>query len=158
MPNLVSNITNEQWLDVISCPRIDPLNPKKRTMRTPGDIDDLSPTDSEFDYDDYTDTESEAGEASGVAKGPVETPGESEAEQASSEDEVGEASGTAKGPVETLRAWEAEQAHSGGMAEEEEEEDDDYDENGDYWEDEEDEGDSDEGEDEDGDDWEDEDD
>lgn len=148
-PKLVSNITPEQWLDVISCPRIDPLNPKKRSMRTPGDADDLSPTDSEPDYDYYTDTESETGEAAGTAKGPVETPRDSEAEQASSEEEAGEASGMAKGRVESLRAWESEQAHSEALEENEDywedgedgEDEEGYedltDEEGDYWEDEE---------------------
>ncbi|KAL8825475.1 MAG: hypothetical protein Q9191_004396 [Dirinaria sp. TL-2023a] len=151
-PKLVSNITPEQWLDVISCPRIDPLNPKKRSMRTPADVDDLSPTDSESDYDYYMETESEAEEVAGAAKGPVEAP-RSGAENPSSEDEPGETPEMAKERVEALRAWEAEQAHAGALEEDEdswedeehgedEENEDDVedfpDEEGDYWEDEDD--------------------
>ena len=38
-------MTNEQWLDAISCPRIDPINPNFRAMRTGQEPDDLSSTD-----------------------------------------------------------------------------------------------------------------
>lgn len=50
MPKLVCNMTNEQWLDTISCPRIDPINPKKRHMTTHAGDEDLSSTDSEGEY------------------------------------------------------------------------------------------------------------
>ena len=40
-------MTNEQWLDAISCPRIDPINPDLRAMRTGQEIDDLSSTDAD---------------------------------------------------------------------------------------------------------------
>lgn len=39
-------MTNEQWLDAISCPRIDPINPNKSTMRATQKKDDLSSTDA----------------------------------------------------------------------------------------------------------------
>ena len=38
-------MTNEQWLDAISCPRVDPINPYKSTMRVTQKEDDLSATD-----------------------------------------------------------------------------------------------------------------
>lgn len=51
LPGLVCNMTNEQWLDTISCPRIDPINPKKRHMTTHAGDEDLSSTDSEGEYE-----------------------------------------------------------------------------------------------------------
>ena len=42
---LTCNLTNEQWLDAISCPRVDPINPYKSTMRVTQKEDDLSATD-----------------------------------------------------------------------------------------------------------------
>lgn len=51
LPELVCNMTNEQWLDSISCPRIDPINPKKRHMTTHAGDEDLSSTDSEGEYE-----------------------------------------------------------------------------------------------------------
>jgi len=51
LPELVCNMTNEQWLDTISCPRIDPINPKKRHMTTHAGDEDLSSTDSEGEYE-----------------------------------------------------------------------------------------------------------
>lgn len=42
-------MTNEQWLDAISCPLIDPINPDLRAMRTGQEPDDLSSTDAEED-------------------------------------------------------------------------------------------------------------
>ena len=45
-PQLTCNMTNEQWLDAISCPRIDPINPNTRFMSTRQEQDDLSSTDS----------------------------------------------------------------------------------------------------------------
>ena len=44
---LTCNITNEQWLDVISCPRNVPMNPDLRAMRTSRDHVDLSSTDTD---------------------------------------------------------------------------------------------------------------
>lgn len=43
---LTCNLTNEQWLDAISCPRIDPINPYKSTMRAAQKEDDLSATEA----------------------------------------------------------------------------------------------------------------
>ena len=40
-------MTNEQWLDAISCPRIDPINTDLRAMRTGRELDDLSSTDAD---------------------------------------------------------------------------------------------------------------
>ena len=40
-------MTNEQWLDVISCPRIDPINPDLRAMTMSQEQDDLSSTDTD---------------------------------------------------------------------------------------------------------------
>ena len=60
LPQLACNITNEQWLDTISCPRLDPINPNKRSMTTRSGDDDLSSTDSEGEY--YTDSEDESEE------------------------------------------------------------------------------------------------
>ena len=61
-PQLACNMTNEQWLDIISCPRIDPINPKKRYMPTGSGDDDLSSTDSEgeYEYEYYTDSEDQS--------------------------------------------------------------------------------------------------
>ena len=59
MPDLQCTMTKEQWLDVISCPRIDPLNPNKHSMTTGNGDDDLSSTESEGDYEEYTDSEVE---------------------------------------------------------------------------------------------------
>ena len=63
-PRLACNMTNEQWLDIISCPRIDPINPKKRYMTTRSGDDDLSSTDSEGEYENeyYTDSEDQSAE------------------------------------------------------------------------------------------------
>lgn len=59
MPRLACSMTNEQWLDVISCPRIDPINPNQRPMTTRVGDDDLSSTDSEGDNEQYTGSEDE---------------------------------------------------------------------------------------------------
>lgn len=39
-------MTNEQWLDAISCPRIDPIKRDVRAMRIGHEHDDLSSTDT----------------------------------------------------------------------------------------------------------------
>ncbi|KAL9101987.1 MAG: hypothetical protein Q9163_002816 [Psora crenata] len=44
-PQLVTEMSNEQFLDSISCPRIDPISQGKRVMRTLGDEEDASDTD-----------------------------------------------------------------------------------------------------------------
>ena len=42
-PNLVSAMTDQQWLDAISCPRIDPTNQGKKVFRmSQSDIDSSS--------------------------------------------------------------------------------------------------------------------
>lgn len=46
-------MTNDQWLDAISCPRIDPINPEQRGMRTgQQEQADLSSTDPSEDDED----------------------------------------------------------------------------------------------------------
>lgn len=46
-PPLVSAMTDEQWLDAISCPRIDPINQGKKVMTSQDtDTDSVSETDS----------------------------------------------------------------------------------------------------------------
>lgn len=45
-PPLVSAMTDEQWLDAISCPRIDPINQGKKVMTSQENDSGLSDTDS----------------------------------------------------------------------------------------------------------------
>lgn len=61
MPDLVCNMTNEQWLDSFSAPRIDPINSTKRYMTTLTGDDDLSSTDSEGEYAYYSEGDGEKG-------------------------------------------------------------------------------------------------
>lgn len=49
-PPLVSTITNEQWLDALSCPRIDPIKQGRRVFRTFKSDGESSDTDSS-DFD-----------------------------------------------------------------------------------------------------------
>lgn len=46
MPTLVSAMTDEQWLDAISCPRIDPINQGKMVMTSQDADSESSDTDS----------------------------------------------------------------------------------------------------------------
>lgn len=46
MPTLVSAMTDEQWLDAISCPRIDPINQGKMVMTSQDTDSESSDTDS----------------------------------------------------------------------------------------------------------------
>lgn len=43
---LVSTMTDEQWLDAISCPRIDPTNQGKKVFTMPKSENQPSATDS----------------------------------------------------------------------------------------------------------------
>lgn len=45
-PPLVSTMTDEQWLDVISCPRIDPTNQGKKVFTMPKSDGESSVSDS----------------------------------------------------------------------------------------------------------------
>ena len=45
-PPLVSAMTDEQWLDAISCPRIDPTNQGKKVMARQDPNSDSSDIDS----------------------------------------------------------------------------------------------------------------
>ena len=59
-PDLISSMTNEQWLDAMSAPRIDPTNPGRRHMSMPGrDSDPSDSEDSETDEEDGSEWESE---------------------------------------------------------------------------------------------------
>lgn len=46
-PQLISEMTNEQYLDAISCPRIDPTNQGAKVMTRPGAEDDFSSEEEE---------------------------------------------------------------------------------------------------------------
>ena len=65
-------MTNEQWLDAISCPRIDPINPDLRTMRNGQEQDDLSSTDTE---------ENNEGDEVNLVHTRSNSPGEAEADR-----------------------------------------------------------------------------
>ena len=45
-PELVSTMTNEQWLDAISCPRVDPIKQGKKVSMTLKSDTESSDTDS----------------------------------------------------------------------------------------------------------------
>ena len=45
VPDLISTMTNEQWLDAMSAPRIDPTNPRPRHISMPNQ--NSEPSDSE---------------------------------------------------------------------------------------------------------------
>lgn len=45
-PQLVSTMTNEQWLDAISCPRIDPITQGKKVFMSLKSDSETSDTDS----------------------------------------------------------------------------------------------------------------
>lgn len=45
-PQLVSTMTNEQWLDALSCPRIDPIKQGKKVFMTLKSDSETSDTDS----------------------------------------------------------------------------------------------------------------
>ena len=45
-PQLVSTMTNEQWLDALSCPRIDPIKQGKKVFTTLESSSEISETDS----------------------------------------------------------------------------------------------------------------
>ena len=45
-PQLVSTMTNEQWLDALSCPRIDPIKQGKKVFMTMKSESENSDTDS----------------------------------------------------------------------------------------------------------------
>lgn len=45
-PQLVSTMTNEQWLDALSCPRIDPIKQGKKVFTTLESNSEISETDS----------------------------------------------------------------------------------------------------------------
>ena len=61
-PRLTCNMTNEQWLDAISCPRVDPITPNKSTLRATQKEDDLSSTD-------VSESEEEGEEREGLSAG-----------------------------------------------------------------------------------------
>lgn len=53
VPSLVSTMTDEQWLDSFSCPRIDPTNRGKKIFKRP--ISDSECSTSESSDDDNSD-------------------------------------------------------------------------------------------------------
>ena len=57
-------MTNEQWLDAMSAPRIDPTNPCKRHMSMPkrDDAETTDTGDDEETEEDGSDSETEDGE------------------------------------------------------------------------------------------------
>ncbi|KAL8787287.1 MAG: hypothetical protein Q9195_007846 [Heterodermia aff. obscurata] len=68
---LTCNMTNEQWLDVISCPRTDPINTDLRAVKTGQEQADLSSTDTDENNEEgdeldpvhtRSDSQGEAGE------------------------------------------------------------------------------------------------
>lgn len=64
IPTLVSSMTSEQYLDAISCPRIDPTNPGKRVMGIPKQYNDPSTEeeeDAESEYEEDLESEDEDG-------------------------------------------------------------------------------------------------
>ncbi len=67
-PDLISSMTNEQWLDAMSAPRIDPTNPGRRHMSMPGrdsdpsDSEDSEETDEEDGSECQSDWETDDGE------------------------------------------------------------------------------------------------
>lgn len=112
LPELVCNMTNEQWLDTISCPRIDPINPKKRHMTTHAGDEDLSSTDSEGEYEfndgyeeeeETDEEEADKAEASDEAEADEAKADEAEADEAEDEgDEWEDASEEDEGETDKI--------------------------------------------------------
>ena len=60
-PNLISSMTHEQYLDAISCPRIDPIHKGRNIMRPlNADPEDFGPTTTDDDDGYYTDSDAKA--------------------------------------------------------------------------------------------------
>lgn len=62
---LVSTMTDEQWLDAISCPRIDPTNQGKKVFKMPISDSESSVSDSS-DNDNSNENLSNIGEEEGM--------------------------------------------------------------------------------------------
>lgn len=48
-------MTDKEWLDAMSAPRVDPTNPGLRHMSMPGDVEPTDSEDTEETNDEYTD-------------------------------------------------------------------------------------------------------